>query len=120
MEEEDDLVNFENNLTDRFGPIPESGQRLFELVRIRRMAKQLGIEKIIFKNNLLYFYFVSNQESPFYQSAIFSQILMCIQHNSKKATMKEGKSKLYLMMRDITSIKQKKEIIEDIFKHINQ
>jgi transcription-repair coupling factor (superfamily II helicase) len=120
MEEEDDLVNFENNLTDRFGPIPESGQRLFELVRIRRMAKQLGIEKIIFKNNLLYFYFVSNQESPFYQSAIFSQILMCIQHNSKKATMKEGKSKLYLMMRDITSIKQMKEIIEDIFKHINQ
>ena len=120
MEEEDDLVNFENNLTDRFGPIPESGQRLFELVRIRRMAKQLGIEKIIFKNNLLYFYFVSNQESPFYQSAIFSQILMWIQHNSKKATMKEGKSKLYLMMRDITSIKQMKEIIEDIFKHINQ
>jgi len=115
IEEDDELTAFENNLIDRFGPIPESGQRLFELVRIRRMAKQLGIEKIIFKNNLLYFYFVSNQESPFYQSAIFSGILMWIQQNSKKATMKEGKSKLYLMMRDITSINQMKELIENMY-----
>ncbi len=114
MEEEADVVTFENNLIDRFGPIPEAGQRLFELVRIRRIAKQLGIEKIIFKNNLLYLYFVSNQASPFYQSALFSSILMWIQHNSKKATMKEGKSKLYLMVRDIQSIKEVKQLVDDM------
>ncbi len=118
MEEEDDLLTFESNLTDRFGPIPEAGQRLFELVRIRRMAKQLGIEKIIFKNNLLYFYFVSNQESPFYQSPIFSNILMWIQHNSKKATMKEGKSKLYLTMRDVKSINEVKELVSSMYDQI--
>lgn len=118
MEEEEDLVNFENNLVDRFGPIPESGQRLFELVRIRRMAKQLGVEKIIFKNNLLYFYFVSNQESPFYQSPVFSGVLMWIQHNSKKATMKEGKEKLYLVMRDVKSIKEVKSTVSEMFETI--
>jgi transcription-repair coupling factor (superfamily II helicase) len=119
MDDEEALVTFENNLIDRFGPIPESGQRLFELVRIRRMAKALGIEKIIFKNNLLYFYFVSNQDSPFYQSSIFSGILMWIQHNSKKATMKEGKEKLYLMMRDIQSIKEVKELVSNMHKSIH-
>ncbi len=117
MEEEADVVAFENNLIDRFGPIPEAGQRLFELVRIRRIAKQLGIEKIIFKNNLLYLYFVSNQASPFYQSALFSSILMWIQHNSKKATMKEGKSKLYLMVRDIQSIKEVKQLVDDMLSN---
>lgn len=117
MEEETDVVAFENNLIDRFGSIPEAGQRLFELVRIRRMAKQLGIEKIIFKNNLLYLYFVSNQASPFYQSALFSSILMWIQHNSKKATMKEGKSKLYLMVRDIQSIKEVKQLVDDMLSN---
>ncbi|WP_234445745.1 transcription-repair coupling factor [Carboxylicivirga marina] len=119
MEEEEQIVAFENNLIDRFGPIPESGQRLFELVRIRRMAKQLGIEKIIFKNNLLYFYFVSNQESPFYQSSIFSGILMWIQNNSKKATMKEGKSKLYLVMRDIKTINEVKELVSNMNDTVN-
>ncbi|WP_342344013.1 transcription-repair coupling factor [Carboxylicivirga mesophila] len=120
MEEEADVLAFENNLIDRFGPIPEAGQRLFELVRIRRMAKQLGIEKIIFKNNLLYLYFVSNQDSPFYQSALFSNTLMWIQHNSKKATMKEGKSKLYLMVRDIQSIKEVKDLVSDMHEKILQ
>ncbi len=120
MEEEADIVTFENNLIDRFGPIPEAGQRLFELVRIRRMAKELGIEKIIFKNNLLYFYFVSNQDSPFYQSNIFSGMLMWIQHNSKKATMKEGKSKLYLMLKDIESISEVKSLVSDMQEKILQ
>ncbi len=118
MEEEEALVAFENNLIDRFGPIPESGQRLFELVRIRRMAKHLGIEKIIFKNQLLYFYFVSNQESPFYQSPLFSGMLVWIQNNSAKATMKEGKSKLYLMMKGINSINKVKEMVVNMYESI--
>jgi len=118
MEEEEAISAFENNLIDRFGSIPKSGQRLFEIVHIRRVAKQLGIEKIIFKNNLLYFYFVSNQESPFYQSQIFSGILMWIQSNAQKATMKEGKSKLYLMMKDIQSIKMVKALIDEMHKVI--
>ncbi|WP_430810304.1 MULTISPECIES: transcription-repair coupling factor [unclassified Carboxylicivirga] len=120
MEEEDELLRFENNLIDRFGPIPDAGQRLFELVRIRRMAKHLGIEKIIFKNKLLYFYFVSNQESPYYQSSIFSGILMWIQHNSKKARMKEGKEKLYLMVRDIASIKEVKNMVTEMYTSITE
>ena len=114
IEQEDQLKIFENNLIDRFGPIPDSGQRLFEIVRIRRMAKKLGIEKIILKNNLLYLYFVSNQESIFFQSPIFSKILMWLQNNPKKATMKEGKTKLYLMMKNINSIEEAKNIITEM------
>ncbi len=118
IEEEEVVTTFENNLIDRFGPIPESGQRLFKIVRIRSMAKQLGIEKIIFKNNLLYLYFVSNQASLYYQSSIFSGVLMWVQSNAQKAIIKEGKSKLYLMMRDIKSIKEVKVLIDDMYKAI--
>ena len=118
IEEEEELLTFENNLKDRFGAIPETGQHLFELVRIRQKAKFLGIEKIIFKNNLLYLYFVNNQESSFYQSEIFSGIVLWIQHNSRKATMKEGKSKLYLLIRDIKTIKEVKELLYKMHKDI--
>ncbi|MCU4165108.1 transcription-repair coupling factor [Marinilabiliaceae bacterium A049] len=115
IEEEEELKAFENNLIDRFGPIPESGQGLFEIVRIRRIAKKLGIEKIMLKNNLLYLYFVSNQESIFFQSQVFSKILLWLQNNPRKATMKEGKSKLYLMMKDINSIEEAREIINQMY-----
>nr|WP_321405270.1 transcription-repair coupling factor [uncultured Carboxylicivirga sp.] len=114
IEEEDELKAFENNLIDRFGPIPESGQGLFEIVRIRKTAKKLGIEKIMLKNNLLYLYFVSNQESIFFQSQVFSKILLWLQNNPRKATMKEGKSKLYLMMKDVNSIEEAREIINQM------
>jgi len=118
IEEEEELNAFENNLIDRFGPIPESGQRLFEIVRIRKTAKKLGIEKIILKNNLLYLYFVSNQESIFFQSPIFSKILLWLQNNPKKATMKEGKTKLYLMMKNINTIEEARNIINEMSQAI--
>jgi len=116
IEEEEQLQTFENNLIDRFGPIPESGKGLFEIVRIRQTAKKLGIEKIMLKNNLLYLYFVSNQESIFFQSQVFSKILLWIQNNPRKATMKEGKSKLYLMLKDVHSIEEAKLLITDMHK----
>lgn len=116
IEEEEQLQVFENNLIDRFGSIPETGQRLMEIIRIRHTAKKLGIEKIIFKNNLLYLYFVSNQESIFFQSQIFSKILMWLQDNPKKAKMKEGREKLYLTLNSIKSIKEVKEVVEEIWK----
>nr|WP_321453041.1 transcription-repair coupling factor [uncultured Carboxylicivirga sp.] len=118
IDNEEDLSTFENNLIDRFGPIPDSGKRLFEIVRIRRTAQKLGIEKIMLKNNLLYLYFVSNQESIFFQSQVFSKILMWLQQNPKKATMKEGKTKLYLMMKNIETIEDAKNIIEQMYQAI--
>lgn len=118
IEEEEQLVQFEANLVDRFGPIPESGQRLLQVVRIRRMAKALGMEKIVFKNQLLYLYFVSNQESIFYQSQVFSSILMWLQNNPTKAKMKEGREKLYLTLNGVKSITEVKGIIEEMRKGI--
>nr|WP_319401888.1 transcription-repair coupling factor [uncultured Carboxylicivirga sp.] len=118
IDNEEDLATFENNLIDRFGPIPDSGKRLFEIVRIRRTAQKLGIEKIMLKNNLLYLYFVSNQESIFFQSQVFSGILMWLQQNPQKATMKEGKTKLYLMMKNIETIEDAKKIIEQMHQAI--
>lgn len=111
---EEELRTFENNLTDRFGPIPEPGRRLFRMVRIRRTAKTLGIEKIVFKNQMLYLYFISNQESPFYSSQSFTQILQWLQNNPKKARMNEGRDKLYMSIKSVMSTTEVENIINDI------
>ena len=120
VEDEEQLQKFETDLMDRFGPLPESGQRLLEIVRIRRTAKKLGIEKIVFKNQMLYFYFVSNQESIFYQSQVFSGMLTWLQNNPMKAKMKEGREKLYLTLAGIKNINEVQGIIEEMYQSIVQ
>ncbi len=118
VEDEDQLQKFETDLIDRFGPLPEAGQRLLQIVRIRRTAKTLGIEKIVFKNQMLYLYFVSNQESIFYQSQVFSGLLLWLQNNPKKAKMKEGREKLYLTLNGIENIKEVQGVIETMHDSI--
>jgi len=94
IETEDKLIDFEKNIKDRFGEIPEQTAELLNVVRLRWLAIKLGFEKIILKNNKMVVYFISNQESPYYKSAIFSGILGFIQQNPKGIVMKEINNKL--------------------------
>ena len=94
IETEEKLFDFENNLKDRFGVLPEQTAELMNVVRLRWLAIKLGFEKIILKNNKMVVYFISNQESPYYKSAIFSGILGFIQQNQKGIVMKEINNKL--------------------------
>ena len=114
LNSDDEIANFEKNIIDRFGPIPEKALTLFDVVKIRIIAKQLGIEKIIFKYNKLYLYFVSNQESFFYNSPQFGLILQWLQSNPSKAEMKEGKEKLFLFIKEASSIESIKSLLEEI------
>jgi len=114
MNSEEELSVFEDNLIDRFGPLPKKAVTLFDVVKIRIVAKQLGIEKIIFKYGKLYFYFISNQDSYFYRSPQFGMILQWLQNNPGKAEMKEGKDKLYLFLKKAASISDIKNILNEI------
>lgn len=101
---EADLQRFETMLRDRFGPLPESVVELIDAVRLRWQAMDIGIERLILKNNKLICYFVSNQQSPYYQSEVFTQVLKFVQINSRTARMKEANNKLTLTFDQIKSI----------------
>ncbi|RLD53415.1 MAG: transcription-repair coupling factor, partial [Bacteroidetes bacterium] len=74
-ESEEELSIFVEHLIDRFGPIPPQTQELVNTIRLRWLAKEIGFEKIYMKNEKLTGYFLSNQESAFYQSGNFSKVL---------------------------------------------
>ncbi|TAJ14268.1 transcription-repair coupling factor [Marinilabiliaceae bacterium JC017] len=115
IKDEEELIKFEANLTDRFGEIPRASLELMEIVRVRYLAKKLGIEKIIFKNKILFIYFISNQDSPFFSSPLFTNILNWLQHNTHKAEMKEARGKLMLSFKNINSIRNIRDVLEEIF-----
>ncbi|MBP6022734.1 transcription-repair coupling factor [Ferruginibacter sp.] len=88
-ENEKELQDFHTEMTDRFGPIPPQVEDLFTTVRCRKLAIELGFEKMFMKNETLKCFFVSNPDSPYFQSDIFNGILQFLQKGTNKAKLKQ-------------------------------
>jgi len=101
---QDELMIFEEQMTDRFGTIPPEVEKLFHSIQLRWLAKELGFEKIILKANKMIAYFIANPKSSFFQSEQFGHILKYIQFNPKSCQMKERNNKLSLVFENVCEI----------------
>ena len=108
---EEKLLEFEKNLKDRFGELPKQSKELLNIVRLRETAKSIGIEKVIIKNNTLLCYFIANQESSFFRSNIFGNIINKVQQYQKIVTMKEKNNKLMLTFNEVKSVAQANNLL---------
>lgn len=105
IEEEVELQKFRLRLIDRFGPLPPHTEELVETIRLRWIAREIGFEKITMKNGSLTGYFISNQESPFYQSSGFGRVIEFLKNNPNESVMKEKKGKLFLRFHEVDTVK---------------
>ena len=105
---EEELQQFEKELIDRFGELPEQVVDLLNSVRIKWIAIKMGLERVIMKKNKLVGYFVSDQQSAYYQSPAFTKVLQYVQNHPQRVTMKEKKTRnglrLLLTFDRITSV----------------
>ena len=86
---EEDLLIYENKLIDRFGPLPKQAISLLNSIKIKWIATKLGIEKLIMKQGKMICYFVSDQQSSYYNSPQFMKVLQFVQKNPSICRMKE-------------------------------
>ncbi|EAR13863.1 transcription-repair coupling factor [Polaribacter irgensii 23-P] len=93
LKNEEEIQVFETEIVDRFGEIPNEVLDLLDSIRIKWLAKTLGLDKIILKQKRMIGYFVANQQSDFYQTTAFSNMLKYVQQNSKSCVMKEKETK---------------------------
>jgi transcription-repair coupling factor (superfamily II helicase) len=118
IKDENGLIEFENKLIDRFGPLPKQAISLLNSIKIKWVATQLGIEKLVMKQGKMICYFVSDQQSSYYQSGRFSQVLQFVQTQSKLCTMKEKQTpnglRLLLTFENVKSINKALELIQMI------
>ncbi|MBI4648163.1 MAG: transcription-repair coupling factor [Bacteroidia bacterium] len=112
--DETKLAEFENQLKDRFGELPEQSKELLNVVRLRRLAKKSGFEKIILKHNKFIGHFISNPISPFYQSSVFENILQFIQKQPNSCQMSEKSGMLTLTINNISNINRAIIILESM------
>jgi len=113
-----DLEVFASVLRDRFGPIPDPVIELMSIVRLRWIAVELGIEKIILKNGKAHAYFITNQLSPFYRTSTFERIINYILRNPGIFSMKEGNEKLILTIKDVKGVGKAIDILQQMLDNV--
>ncbi len=112
---EDALLAFKKRLIDRFGMIPDAGEELLTVVRLRWLCMRLGIERIMLKQGKMTLFFPSNNESPYYQSPTFTQILTYVVNNPKRCLLREQENgKRSVVIANVPSVRDAYNILTSI------
>jgi transcription-repair coupling factor (superfamily II helicase) len=98
------LEAYRQRLRDRFGEIPEVAEELIRVVPLRVFGKQLGVEKIMLKQQKMFLYFVSNSDSPYYQSEAFGQVLNYATQNVRRCALRDQNGKRSMLVSDVSSV----------------
>jgi transcription-repair coupling factor (superfamily II helicase) len=98
LETDEELLQYEQRLIDRFGELPFQAIDLLDSVRLKWFAKQLGLEKVVLKQKRMIGYFISNQQSEFYQTKAFTTVLKYVQQNATTCVIKEKQTKIGLRL----------------------
>ena len=114
LEHEKDLLAFEQQLRDRFGPIPQQVIDMVKVLRLQWIAKKLGFEKVSFKKNILRGYFLTDKQSKYFDSEVFNKILAFVQMHPRLCNLKEVKNTLRISFDNINSIDEAVEMLEMI------
>jgi transcription-repair coupling factor (superfamily II helicase) len=109
-----ELEKYKEMLVDRFGPLPQEVIELVETLKLRWKATELGIEKLVLKNNKMVAWFISDENSEFFNSQIFQKILVYLQLHKEDVKLKENNNKLSLVFDKVKTINKAIEKIEKI------
>ncbi|WP_341700196.1 transcription-repair coupling factor [Flavobacterium flavipallidum] len=116
IKNEEELQVFQNKLIDRFGPLPPRANALMNSIRIKWVATHVGIEKLVMKQGKMIGYFVSDQQSDFYQSNRFHKVLQFVQKHPSLCKMKEKQTpnglRLLLTFDNVKSTRRALEMME--------
>ena len=116
IDRDEDLAAYRLRLVDRFGPVPKEGEELMHVVSLRRLGKLLGCEKIMLKQGIMQMQFVSNVQSPFYKSVMFSKVLNYAMSHIQACQLKEKNNKRYLRIKDVKSVETAVKILDTLIK----
>jgi transcription-repair coupling factor (superfamily II helicase) len=111
-----ELDQFVKELEDRFGPIPEKVNELIRSFKLRWLAEELGIEKLVLKSNKMIGYFIANPKSEYYQSPIFTKVLDYMQKSPKVAKLSEKNDRLRIIYDDVKTLTVAYDHINRILK----
>ncbi len=112
LKDEEALQKFSEMLIDRFGPLPKQVKELVLSFKLRWLAQNIGLERLVIKSGKMIGYFISNPQSHFYETELFTDILNFIQRNGQNCKLSEQNEKLRILFSDVKHLK-------DAFERLN-
>ncbi len=116
-ETEEDLLHMREEMNDRFGPIPPQVEDLFITVRCRKLAVELGFEKMSLKNNTLRCYFINRPDSPYFESSLFNNILNYLQTGTNKGRLKQNGKLFMLIAEPVNSMEEMHRFLSGLHRY---
>ena len=116
LQTDEQVAAYRTRLIDRFGPVPHCGEELMRVVPLRRIGQSLGCEKIVLKQQRMTLYFVTQNDSPFYQSEAFELLLDYVAHNPRRCQFREVNGKRSMVIGDVPTIEEAVQILTSINK----
>ena len=116
IERESDLDAFEERLRDRFGEIPPVARELLRIPRLRRMARRLGVEKVVLKQGSMYIHFVDDTNRAYYESVAFGRILSWFQANVARCQIRDRQGKRSFVISRVPSVEAAVSIFDAMMK----
>ena len=92
LSDEDALLAYQKRLIDRFGKLPEEAEQLLNVVRLRWLCCQMGIEKVVLKQERLTLFFTT-KNNKYWQSEIFSKIVEFVLTRPQRCRLVEDKDR---------------------------
>ncbi len=114
LELDKEVKEFKSRLEDRFGKVPSEGQELLRIVPLRRLAKRLGAEKVFLKAGRMTLFFVSNPDSPYYQSAAFGKVIGYMGRNPRYCNLREQNGKRSMVVKNVENVETAVSILQEI------
>ena len=111
---DEELEAYRRRLVDRFGPVPPCGEELMQVVPLRRLGKQLGCEKIMLKQGRMFLYFVTNPNSPYYQSETFGQVINYATTNVQRCNLREQNGKRSMVIANVPTVEVAVKVLNAI------
>jgi transcription-repair coupling factor (superfamily II helicase) len=111
---DEQLAAYRTRLIDRFGSVPHEGEELMRVVSLRRLGKDLGCEKVMLKQGRMSLYFVSQTDSPYYQSEAFDHILSFVAQHPRRCNFREINGKRSMIISDIPTVEAAVKLLSEI------
>jgi transcription-repair coupling factor (superfamily II helicase) len=112
LQDEAALEKFAASLIDRFGPLPRQVKELVLSFKMRWLAEDLGIERLVIKSGKMVGYFLANPQSPFFETEAFQTLLQNAIKLGDKCRLAEQNGRLRIVFTSISHIRDAYEQLQ--------
>jgi transcription-repair coupling factor (superfamily II helicase) len=112
LQDEEALEKFANTLIDRFGPLPRQVKELVLSFKLRWLAEELGIERLVIKSGKMVGYFLANPQSPFFETEAFQILLQNALKLGDKCRLTEQNGRLRIVFTGMGHIRDAYEQLQ--------